>query len=375
MSWSRNVRWLAGVLPAVWVLASAGAVWANGNEKLLIPVGHAQVVMSDDAVKTVAIAEPKIADAAVGSERTVVVNGKAVGSTSLVVYGEGGRFRVYDIEVFTPNADRQVALRVHVAEVNENAKRELGFDFAAWGKLNTPGHEDILTGGLFTTKVASPSIPLTLGPKTDGGIDYSRDGGNVNLQATWRALEEKGDIRVLANPTLVARSGEKASFHAGGEFPVPIASSAAASGPDGAATIAITILWKEFGVKVDFKPEVGEDGAITLHVEPEVSQLDFTNPLALNGFTLPIVVTRKTATTVRMNSGEHLVIGGLKQTDRSKNTKKVPILGDIPLLGFFFSTTRTENVERELVVVVSPEILDGASTTMPALPTDRPATR
>lgn len=366
---SRMMRWLAGALPAAMVLAAAGAAGADGNEKLLIPVGHAQVVMSEAPVKTVVIAEPKIADAAVGSERTVVVNGKAAGSTSLVVYGEAGRFRVYDVEIFVPNSDRQVSLRVSVAEVNESAKRELGFDYAAWGKLNN-SHNDILTGGLFTTKVTSPSIPLTIGPGTDGAVDFSR--GDNSLQATWRALEAKGDIRVLANPTLVARSGEKASFHAGGEFPVPIASGGAAAGPDGATTIAITIQWKEFGVKVDFRPEVEADGSIDLHVEPEVSQLDFTSPVTLNGFVLPSVITRKTATTVRMNAGEHLVIGGLKQTDRSKSTKKVPILGDIPLLGFFFKTTRTENAERELVVVVSPEILDGASTTMPALPTDRP---
>jgi pilus assembly protein CpaC len=371
MSWSRITLWLAGSLPAAILLAWAGAAAADGNEKLLIPVGHAQVVISDEPVKTVAIAEPRVADAAVGSERTVVVNGKAAGGTSLVVYGEGGRFRVYDVEVFVPNADKQVALRVHVAEVNGSAKKELGFDFVGWGRVNHPNHNDVLTGGLFTSKVASPSIPLTVGPRTDGAIDFSRDGGNFNLQTTWRALEEKGDIRVLANPTLVARSGEKASFHAGGEFPIPIASSAAAAGPDGAATIAITIDWKDFGVKVDFKPEVDADGSISLQVEPEVSQLDFTNPLILNGFTLPIVVTRKTATTVRMNAGEHLVIGGLKQTEHVRNRKKVPVLGDIPLVGFFFSTTRTENVERELLVVVSPEILDGAQTTMPALPTDR----
>src|SRR5213592_4712697 len=126
---SRDV--VAPLIGAAFVLATtAGLARADGNEKLLIPVGHAQVVTSDQAVKTVAIGEPKIADAAVGSERTVVVNGKEVGSTSLVVYGEGGRFRVYDVEVFTPNGDKQVTLHVRVAEVNERAKRELGIDLA-----------------------------------------------------------------------------------------------------------------------------------------------------------------------------------------------------------------------------------------------------
>src|SRR6185503_14610574 len=120
--------------------------------------------------------------------------------------------------------------------------------------------------------------------------------------------------------------------------------------------ITVTIEWKEFGVKVEFTPHVEADGSITLEVAPEVSQLDFTNPLTLSGFNIPIFITRKTSTTVHMNPGEHLVIGGLKQTDRNKTVKKVPILGDIPLVGFFFSTTKTEKVDRELLVVVSPEM-------------------
>jgi pilus assembly protein CpaC len=335
------------------------------NEKLRIPVGQATVVSTDDAVKTVVIAEPKIADATVGSERTVVVNAKSVGLTSLVVYGVGGRFKVYDIDVYTPNADKQVVLHVRVAELNDEAQRELGFDFAGAG-VARPGHDGGLTGGLFTTKVASPSIPLLIGPKTDGAFQYADK--NFFLQATWRALEEKGDIRVLANPTLVARSGQKASFLSGGEFPVPIASSSGAVNQ----AVTVTIEWKEFGVKVDFTPTVDADGSIDLKVAPEVSALDFTNPLVLSGFVVPTINSRKTSTTVHLNPGEHLVIGGLKQTESNKVHKKVPILGDIPIVNFFFSTTKTEHSERELMVVVSPEMMAGGLDHLPTLPTDRP---
>jgi pilus assembly protein CpaC len=370
MSWSKRIRTFAGLAPAVMMLAvCAGAARADGNEKLLIPVGHAQVVIADDAVKTVAIAEPKIADAAVGSERTVVVNGKTVGSTSLVVYGEGGRFHVYDIEVYKPNSDKQVSLHVRVAEINEQAKKELGFDFAGGTLLRVPGHTDFLSGGVFTTKVSDPHNPLIIGPETDGALSYDRDKGNTAAQTTWRALEEHGDIRVLANPTLVAASGQKATFHAGGEFPVPIASSG------GTNFITVTIEWKPFGVKVEFTPTVEDDGSILLNVAPEVSQLDFTNPLTLSGFVIPILVTRKTSTTVHLNPGEHLVIGGLKQTEKNKVVRKVPVLGDIPLLGFFFTNTKTESTERDLLVVVSPEMVEGGSTTLPRLPTDAPPMR
>ena len=125
------------------------------------------------------------------------------------------------------------------------------------------------------------------------GVAWVRHGGG-SLLAVWKALEGQGSIRVLAHPTLVARSGEKASFHAGGEFPIPIASSQGTAG----GGVTVTIEWKAFGVRVDFTPTVDEDGTINLVVDSEVSQLDFTNALTLSGFVVPSVVVRRTATTV-----------------------------------------------------------------------------
>lgn len=331
-------------------------------ETLRIPVGHAHVVESNATVTTVAIAAPDIADAAVGSERTVVVNGKSVGKTSLVVYNEGGRFTMYDVDVYKPNGQQQVKLHTRVAEISDEARKELGFDWFGQGSSNRRWLDGSLTGGLYTTKVSSPSIPLTIGPETDGALDYTKNGGAWQLQTTWRALEEDGEIKVLADPTLVARSGEKANFLAGGEFPVPIASGVGANGQT-----TVTIEWREFGVKVEFTPTVLDDGSVDLAVQTEVSQINFTNPLVLSGFVVPTLVTRKTGTTVRMNGGEHLVIGGLKQTDHTNIVKRIPVLGHIPLLGFFFSNTVTEDVERELMVVVSPEIVTPSAGSMPGL--------
>jgi pilus assembly protein CpaC len=357
-----------GGLVLLALVALASEPFAAERERLRVAVGRAVVVESSEDVRTVAIAEPKIADAAVGSARTVVVNAKSAGVTSLVVYTEGGRYRIYDVESYVPNADRQVALHVRVAEVNETAKKEIGFDW--FGEGNVLGSLDgFLQGGVYPTKVSDPTAPLVLppplGPNTDGFVHFEHASGDWSLETKWKALEETGDLRTLANPTLVARSGEKSSFLVGGEIAVPIASGSSAGGT------TVTIEWKEFGVRLGFTPDVEEDGSITLHVAPEVSQLDFTNPLTLSGFTVPTLITRKTATTVTMKSGEHLVIGGLKHSDRNKVVRKVPLLGSIPLLGFFFTNTRTETVEREMLVVVSPEVLAGASTTLPALPTDR----
>jgi pilus assembly protein CpaC len=134
--------------------------------------------------------------------------------------------------------------------------------------------------------------------------------------------------------------------------------------------VTVTIEWKAFGVRVDFTPTVEEDSTISLVVDSEVSQLDFTNSLTLSGFNIPSVITRRTATTVSLRNGEFLVIGGLKQTEHTKNVDRIPFLGAVPVLGWFFSHSVTETQERELLVVVSPQLL-AATASLPALPTDR----
>ena len=146
---------------------------------------------------------------------------------------------------------------------------------------------------------------------------------------------------------------------------IPVASASTAGQQN------VTIEWKEFGVRLNFTPTVEENNSITLQVAPELSQIDFGNAVTVSGFAVPSLISRKTSTTVSMQSGEHLVISGLKQTEKTKVVRRVPVLGYIPILGFFFSNTHTQSVDRDLLVVVSPEIIEGASMTMPALPTDR----
>jgi pilus assembly protein CpaC len=354
----------ASVWLVLMLVTVVGPARADGRDRIRIPVGRAEVVSSNDDVRTVAIAEPKIADAAVGSQRSVVVNGKSAGITTLVVYGEGAKFKVYDVEVFVPNGQKQVLLHVRLAEVNNTAKHDIGFD---WFGQGTSSSGNFLAGGLYTTKVADPSVPLIIPPNaglnTDGLLHFEPGNGTWFLENKWKMLEENGDLRTLANSTLMAKSGEKASFLSGGEIPVPVASGSAGT---------VSIEWKEFGVRLNFTPQVQEDNSITLLVAPEVSQLDFTNPLRLAGFTVPTLISRKASTTVNLNAGEHLVIGGLKQSDKTKVVKRVPILGQIPLLSFFFSSTHVENVDHDLLVVVSPELVEAAATSLPGLPTDKP---
>ncbi|MFI5371382.1 MAG: type II and III secretion system protein family protein [Candidatus Eisenbacteria bacterium] len=334
----------------------------SDHERIRLAVGRGEVIISNDDVRTVAIAEPKIADAAVGSQRSVVVNAKSPGITTLVVYNEGARYKIYDIEVYVPNSDKQVALHSTLAEVSDEARHQLGFDWVGGVTSTTPWLDGTATGGLFPLKATSDT--------RDGFITYVRTKGDMNLSVQWQALKQNGDLRELANPTLVARSGGQASFLAGGEFPVPIATG-------GGATVGavvpqtVTIEWKQFGVRLEFTPTIMENGSILMDISTEVSALNFNTSVKVSGFDLPSIDTRKAKTQVVLQPNEYLVMGGLKQTESVRVVKKVPILGEIPLLGFFFSSSNTQKTEKDLLVVVSPEIVSSANA-MPALPTDTP---
>jgi pilus assembly protein CpaC len=166
-----------------------------------------------------------------------------------------------------------------------------------------------------------------------------------------KAMETSGVVRVLAEPNVVAASGEEASFLAGGEIPVPIAS----AGTQGGTTV--TIEWKEFGVKVSFIPTIVDSNIINLVVEPEVSSLDYNNGIAISGFDIPAIRARRAFTTVELKNRETLVIGGLLMEEETEVVKRIPLLGHIPVLGFFFSDTQKIKQMNELVIVVSPHIV------------------
>jgi pilus assembly protein CpaC len=341
---------------------TVGLLQAAPRATVRIPLSHSEVLSSTEDLRTVAIADPRIADAAVGSSHTVVVTAKSAGTTSLVLYAAAGTFTQYEIEVFEPGAERQVLLHVRIAEVTDQAQRELGVDWYGRGERSAFGK---LEGQIQTGKVVEPNTPFEASALTDGLIGYTNPANSLFLQGAWRALEEQGQIRTLAHPSLLAKSGEKAEFLAGGEIPVPIAQTAGTGG----ATM-VTVQWKKFGIGVEFTPEVLPDGRIRLQVAPEVSQLDYANAVVLSGFTVPSLVSRRASTTVELGNGEHLVIGGLRQDESTQRRTRIPWIGRIPLLGLLFSADQTDHSSRELLLVVSPELVEKASATLPALPTD-----
>src|SRR5436190_3156717 len=282
--------------------------------------------------------------------------GRAERATSLAtaIASETKGKVVNQLAVATPN---QVNLRVKVAEVNRTVLKALGVN---WTKpFGLPAHTSFQTAN--PTAVAG-NVPASL------GIIF---GGSTWLtQATIDALATEGLVTILAEPNLTATSGQPASFHAGGEFPVPVAGSTSNGIP------TITVAFKEFGVKLDFTPTIIDAQHVSLRVRPEVSELTNTGAVSTpigNGatVTIPALTKRSAETTVELGSGESFALAGLLQHTVTQDISKVPGLGDIPIIGQLFRSERFQKGETELVFIVTPYLVRPSETVSAlAAPTD-----
>ncbi|MFN8178910.1 MAG: pilus assembly protein N-terminal domain-containing protein [bacterium] len=356
-------------------LASPTRVPAEERTKIAVTLGQSVTQRLATPVKTVSIADTDVADVVVLGPYEILINGKKIGMTTLVTWDQGDHSTTYNVVVRGQFSEQKIELQVQLAEVNRTKARELGFDYAA----TSDGKKDDISGGAFPGDISSPTLPLAIfGGKAVEGADlalrWSHVGAasSLDLSTMIQALAQKGVIRLLAQPNVVAASGEKANFLSGGEIPVPVAS----TGTTGGSTV--TIEWKEFGVKVDFLPTIVDDGVINLRVAPEVSSLDFGNGIDISGFRIPALRMRRAQTTVELRDRETLVIGGLMMDEESVTVTKIPILGDIPLLGHLFRSDHRATSTNELLLVVSPRIVRALpeGTRVP-LPTDssEPKTR
>ncbi len=187
--------------------------------------------------------------------------------------------------------------------------------------------------------------------------------GRTSFEAFLQALRQNNLIRVLAEPNLVTSSGQQADFLAGGEFPIPVPQ----AGTSGAA--AITIEYKDFGVRLSFVPVVLGDGKIRLKVSPEVSELDYSNAVTFDGFSIPALTKRNLSTTVELKDGQTLALAGLLQSNISATKSVTPLLGDIPVMGALFRSVSYQRKETELVVLVTPQVVDAMNPSeVPDLP-------
>lgn len=393
--------------------------------QLDVPVNKSQVLRTDRPFAKALVGNPEIADVVPLTSSSLYVLGKKNGTTSLTLYDRNNLLiAVVDVavgpdvtglkrqlaellpgdqvgahmandsvvlqgvvsssvaadravqlaETYAPGkvvnmmgvgSSQQVMLEVRFSEIRRSALKDIGVDFFVGSDsgrfLGAVGDGASLTPG------SDGSGVLGLGAIADSfGILTKRFGAfGLNFDAALNALESKGAITTLAEPTLVAMSGETANFLAGGEFPIPVAQDS-----DGGAS-TITVEYKPFGVSLAFTPTVLADGVISMIVAPEVSSLDRTAAVVIGGISIPGLQTRRAKTTVELRDGESFAMAGLLRRDFQDTVRQVPLLGSIPIIGALFRSASFQKEDTELVIIVTPRLVKPVRAGMLKVPTDR----
>lgn len=329
-------------------------------------------------ITRLAVGEPETADIYLTSKRSYILTPKAAGTTNvsvwsacsaepkqLTVHVQGEATAAIATPVVPSTHDtllpNQVQTDIRFVEVNRSKLKEVGVSLFGGPRsknflFGSPGLGDSVGIGKVADAVKEAAIPLS-----KDGFNIVWGGGSSRVLGALQALERSGFAYTLSQPSLVAMSGQTASFLAGGEFPVPIPS----SGSD-----SVSIEYKEFGVRLNLTPTVVSRERISLKVAPEVSELDFANGIVMEGVQVPALRVRRTDTTVSLADGESFVISGLIDSSKASAVDKVPMLGDIPVLGALFRSSRIDSEERELLMIVTPRLVQpmAADAQLPRLP-------
>ncbi|HEX4899413.1 MAG TPA: type II and III secretion system protein family protein, partial [Pyrinomonadaceae bacterium] len=369
-------------------------------------VGQSRVINFDRPVGRFSVSNPEIAEAVLVTPNQVLVNGKGFGQVNFIAWEQsGGEYLVFDVyvranlslidsqmRVLFPKDDirlsqangsvvmsgsvgdvktgaqaqsvveaagfktvnmlsspvkaaTQVQLQVRVAEVSRNRLKDVGSSYTYQG---SPGSGTYLNSGggpsSLSNPPASPLSGIISGALSSSALNMLVMGGNS--LAMLRMLQTEGSLRELAEPNLIAMDGQEASFLAGGEFPVPIVQG-------GSDKTTVSIIFKEYGVRLNFKPTIIDEDHIRLELEPEVSTIDFANGVKFDGFLIPALKTRRAKTGVELRDGQSFALAGLLDNSEIKSLSKVPVLGDIPVLGSLFRSKSFQKNETELMFIVT----------------------
>jgi len=391
---------------------------AKEPTQINVLVGQSRVINFDKPIGRFSVSNPEVAEAVLVAPDQVLVNGKAFGQVNFIAWEKsGGEFIVFDVFVRTnlslidsqirvlfPKDDislsqangsvvlsgtvaeaktaqdveavvkaagfttvnmlkspvkqaAQVQLQVRVAEVSRSRLRELGGSFMYQSGLGTGGTIGSGGGPFTVSKIDRGDI---FGNTVGSALNLFVMGGNTY---NWiHALKTQGALRSLAEPNLIAMDGQQASFLAGGEFPVPIVQG-------GSERSTVTIVFKEYGVRLNFKPTIIDEDHIRLELEPEVSTIDFANGVKFDGFTIPALKTRRAKTGVELRDGQSFALAGLLDNNEIRSLSKIPILGDIPILGTMFNSKSFQKAETELMFIVTAQLVK------PVRPDDLPQMR
>ena len=343
----RRALYALGIIAAMMISGRASAQ-ETAVTRIDLPIGRAYPYRAAEVITRVTVANPATVDAVVVSEREIVINAGAAGEGDIILWLQSGARVHFRVQVHTPADRMQIALAVKFAEVRRDALREIGVS-AVYRDKNVRVGTNILNND-------SP-IDKTTGDVTIPGsrfLTILTDFGTDDLLAFIDAQEQNGRAHVLAEPTIMTANRELATFLAGGELPIPVVQ----AGGGGAGSNAVSIQFREFGIRLKFTPEIVSDSLIKLNVSPEVSDLDFTNAVLLQGFRIPAFRTRRIESTVDVRRNTSLVLSGLFSNSDERVKTGVPLLKDIPILGQLFSSTRFQRSESELIVIVTPVIVD-----------------
>jgi pilus assembly protein CpaC len=395
-----------------------------GNTMRLV-VGQSMFVNTVDRLRRVYVSNPDVLDSVTASPHQIVVTAKIAGVSSLVLWDESGQSQAYqviadmDVEglrgalrdalpgqtvqveghedqvtlagmvasqadidaaaklagqysktvinslVLAPQHTPQVRLKVRVVEIDRTRAEQLGFNFFTAGKntaaAGTGQFPAITVASTASSGVAQGTGSALLGLSSLLNMFYYNEA--LGIGAAIQDLENKQIIQILAEPTLSAMSGQKASFLSGGEFPFPVVQ------PSSGGFVSVTIQFRPYGVKLDFEPTVLPDGTIQMHVSPEVSALDYTNEVQIAGYTIPAISTRRADTSVQLRSGQSFMVSGLLDNRTTDQFEKIPGIADIPILGKLFQTKSTTHSVVELAVIVTPTLVDAQNDNPPMQPT------
>lgn len=380
--------------------------------EVVVGAGKSQVIQLPTTYSDVMIADPKIADVLPLNSHSVYVVGKTLGATALTIYGPGKRLiaavnvvvspdlesfkaRLHEIlpgerdvaaraanqsiilsgtasssavmgqiatlaDTYAPGkvvnmmsveGVQQVTLTVRFVEMERSTSKNLRLNVqGATGPLDAAGHHEftLTTGDTLVSNAGK--LVNSFGA---AGLGFTGAAGDLNL--LFDALEQKGLTKTLAEPNLTAMSGDTANFLAGGEFPIPIATSSSGGTDGGAPTI--TIAFKQFGIALAFTPTILRDGLINMVVNPEVSAIDPTTSVTTGGINVPGLKVRRAHTTVELRDGESFTIAGLLKDDYQNTINQFPFAGDLPVLGALFRSTGYQRDQTELVIVVTPHLV------------------
>jgi pilus assembly protein CpaC len=394
---------------------AAGLSFAQSAEELRLTIGKSVVIDYPADIRTISTSNPEILDASPVTTREILLHGKGLGTVTLVVWSKSGQRTFYnctvdlnldplrrmlketfpmdDITVRSTRdtvslngsvrnkdeadrmvavagsfakvvvnnlgvnvglAEKQILLRVKFAELDRVREVQYGVNL-----LGAPGGTLIgSTTGQFTSTTTTGSLQV---PSTSGGstaissitqaLSLFAFDPKLNLGAFLKALESQSILQTLAEPNLVTTNGKEASFLVGGEFPVPVVQGGSGAG-------AVTVQFREFGIRLKFTPLLTDHKTIKMHLNQEVSTLDAADGVSLNGFVIPALSTRRTETDVELGEGQSFVVSGLVSNAESDTFTKIPVLGSLPIIGYLFKSRDEKKNRTDLVVLVTPEVTE-----------------